>query len=53
MSFLKDRPHGADFRILEHALRVPADALARVLAFLCSEGFLTLDNLTYKVTSDE
>ena len=53
MSFLKDRPHGADFRILEHSLRVPADALARVVAFLCSENYLVLEKDTYKVTSDE
>ena len=49
MSFLKERPYGADFRILEHSLRVPSDALARVLAFLCSENYLILDNYSYRL----
>ena len=49
MSFLKERPYGADFRILEHSLRVPSDALARVLAFLCSENYLILENYSYRL----
>lgn len=53
MSFLKERPYGADFRILEHSLRVRADALSRVLAFLCSENYLILDNYSYRLPNSK
>ena len=53
MSFLKERPYGADFRILEHSLRVPSDALSRVLAFLCSENYLILDNYSYRLPNSK
>lgn len=38
--YVRSRPRGADYRIMEHDLRANSESLASVLSFLCSEGFI-------------
>lgn len=47
MEYVKARPRGADYRIMEHNIDIKADELARLLSFLCSEGFLELRDGAY------
>ena len=46
------RPQGIDFRILSHMIQAPPAVVARMISFLCGEGFLTVrDGLYYPVES--
>lgn len=38
--YVRTRPRGADYRIMEHDLHTNSEALASALSFLCSEGFI-------------
>ncbi len=46
-AYVNSQPYGADFRVMEHALRVPPDELKQVLGFLVGEGFIRLENGRY------
>lgn len=50
MAYVKERPRGADYRVMEHNIGINADMLARLLSFLCSEGFLELRDGAYYIT---
>ncbi|MCM1370025.1 MAG: RecQ family ATP-dependent DNA helicase [Candidatus Amulumruptor caecigallinarius] len=52
MEFLRMRSGGTDYRIIEHGLNIPSAELARLLAFLCDEGFLLLENGAYRVNNN-
>ena len=45
--YVRTRPRGADYRIMEHDLHTNSEALASALSFLCSEGFIEQRNGTY------
>ena len=38
-AYLKAHPDGADLRIMERDLQIPAGELGEYIEFLCSEGF--------------
>ena len=47
MEFLRSRPRGADFRIIEHGLDANGQDIALCLSQLCDEGFARLENGAY------
>ncbi len=49
MTYVKARPRGADFRIMDHDISVKTDDLIRLLSFLCSEGYLELRDGVYYI----
>lgn len=49
MAYVKARPRGADFRIMDHDISVKTDDLIRLLSFLCSEGYLELRDGVYYI----
>ena len=49
--FIKSRPGGVDFRIIEHNFRCPAQTLSDLLSFLCNDGHVSLENGIYSVVS--
>lgn len=49
MAYVKARPRGADFRIMDHDISIKTDDLIRLLSFLCSEGYLELRDGVYYI----
>ena len=47
VEFLRSRPRGADFRIIEHGLDANGQDIALCLSQLCDEGFARLENGAY------
>ncbi len=47
LEFLRSRPRGADFRIIEHGLEAEGADLALCLSHLCDEGFARLEKGAY------
>ncbi len=46
------RPYGIDPRILGNILNIPKDILSRTLSFLCTEGYIIIDNGYYRLTQN-
>lgn len=49
--FIKSRPGGVDFRIIEHNFRCQPQTLTELLSFLCNDGHVSLDNGIYTAVS--
>lgn len=47
MEFLKARPAGVDYNIIEHTLRLPRQQLAECLSYLTREGYVRIDRGAY------
>lgn len=51
LSYIRQRPQGTDFRVMEHSLGLSPMVMTRALAFLCSEEHVILrDNLYFPNT---
>lgn len=51
-AYLRGRPDGADLRIMERDLRIPASELGEYVEFLCSEGFAEVSDGLIRLMSD-
>lgn len=51
MAYIKTQPNGADFRVMEHTLRIVPGELSRILSFLLNENFIKLDRGRYFTVS--
>lgn len=49
MDYVRQRPDGADFRIMEHNLPISATMLTRILTFLTSEEYLVIRDGRYYI----